>query len=209
MQTFLTNRGFVNLRFYSLKALKKWAFRLLHFELGLFNLKMHRAHCVWLKFTSGHLAMAHRSVIVSILWHCWENKQSLGRWVDATHHCRAWWQKKLACSSFRVFHVQNFAKHMFRRLDASWRHCSQSQRLHLPMHIWYVRYSQTSHSPSSRSKQGAQAEWKSGQQYQGFTFHCSISGRNSQCIQVFENQKERKRQKDSHIYKFLSCCRLA
>lgn len=108
------------------------------------------------------------------------------------------WQEKLTCSSFRACNVQNFAKHMFRRLDASWRHCSQSQRLYLHMHIWYVRYSQMSHSPGSGSNQGAQAEWNRSTKPSHYTVQ--ISGRNSGCIQgVWESERKKKAEGQLHI----------
>lgn len=66
------------------------------------------------------------------------------------------------------------------------------------MHIWYVRYSQTSHNPSSSSNQGAQAEWNKSTKSSHYT--APISGRNSGCIQgVLEPERKEEAEGQVHI----------
>lgn len=166
---------------------------------------MHRAHCVWLEFTSGHLAVAHRSFnFVTVLREQAIPGQMGGRHTSLqssmTGEAGMQQFQGLPCAELCQAHVQEAGCFLETLLS--------EQRLYLPMHIWCVRYSQTSHSPGSRSRVLKQNE-NLDKSTKASHFTLQISGTNSRCIQVFENQKERKRQKDSHIPKFLSCCRSA
>lgn len=205
----------------------KWVFNsypiCADFELWVFQFEGSTEHTVWLEFTSGHLAMTHHSNFVTLLSEqalpgqmggCHTSVQDLmtggipgqmgghhtsvqGLMTGGEAHMQQF--QGLQCAELCQTHVQESGCFLETLL-------SEPEALLARAHL-ICEILPNVPQPRLQLQSGCSSRMKIWTRVK--SLHISLfkfMWETQDVFRVFDNQKERKRQKDCYISKFLSCC---